>query len=66
MFLQIEAYSLQTQFGLRVGDPTDHISQHISGGIGFVRVLSSPGGNRINPKQSYGWFSINYRIGFNW
>jgi len=67
MFLQgTEAYSLQTQFGWKLGEPDERIAQHISVGIGFVRILASPLGNRINPKQSYGWFSINYRIGFNW
>ncbi|MBA3665477.1 MAG: hypothetical protein H0W61_14875 [Bacteroidetes bacterium] len=62
----IEAYSVQTQFGWRFGRPQGRISQHLSFGLGFVRILSSPAGNRINPKQAYGWGSINYRIGVNW
>ncbi|MCE3228544.1 MAG: hypothetical protein K0S32_3095 [Bacteroidetes bacterium] len=59
-----EAYSIQTQFGwcgkLAVGG----LYQHLSIGIGFARVLASPAGTRINPKQSYGWGSVNYRISF--
>lgn len=67
MLLQgIEAYSIQTQFGWRLGETNDRLSQHISLGIGFVRILSSQAGNRINPKQSYGWLSVNYRVGINW
>jgi hypothetical protein len=66
MFLQgTEAYSLQNQFGWRLTEPDDRLSQHISIGIGFVRILASPGGNRISSKQSYGWLSVNYRVGFN-
>jgi hypothetical protein len=65
MFLEnIEAYSLQTQFGWYKRFGTSPFYQHISFGIGFARVLSSQAGNRINPKQSYGWGSINYRISF--
>ena len=67
MFLSnIEAYSVQTQFGWRMTDQEDRISQHFSVGFGFVRILSSPAGKRINSKQSYGWLSFNYRIGLNW
>lgn len=62
----IEAYSVQTQFGWRIGKPQNLFSQHISIGVGFARILSSQAGNRIDPKQSYGWGSINYRIGVNW
>ena len=67
MFLRnIEAYSIQTQFGWRLGKPENTITQHFSVGFGFARILSSQAANRISPKQSYGWGSINYRIGFNW
>lgn len=67
MFLRnIEAYSVQTQIGWRLNDPEDRITQHLSVGFGFARILSSAAGNRISPKQSYAWGSINYRIGFNW
>jgi hypothetical protein len=67
MFLfNIEAYSIQTQFGYRIAEPDSRLVQHLSVGLGFVRILASPAGNNISPKQSYGWASINYRIGFNW
>ncbi|MBI2721642.1 MAG: hypothetical protein HYX39_05660 [Bacteroidetes bacterium] len=67
MFLiNLEAYSIQTQFGWRIGKPNKLFTQHISVGLGIARILSSQAGNRINPKQSYGWGSINYRIGVNW
>jgi len=62
----IEAYSIQTQFGWRLGEPEDRLVHHVSVGLGFVRILSSPGGNRISPKQSYGWASINYRVALKW
>ena len=66
MFLRnIEGYSLQTQVGMKLGDEKDHFFHQFSFGFGFVRVLSSPAGNRINPKESFGWFSINYRLGLN-
>jgi hypothetical protein len=61
-----EAYSVQTQFGWRIGEPASRFSQHVSLGFGFVRVLSSRAGARIDPKQSYAWGSITYRIGVNW
>lgn len=67
LFLRgIEAYSFQTQFGLRLGESTGGFVQHISIGFGFVRILESPSGSLINPKQSYAWYSINYRLGIRW
>ncbi|MCW3078424.1 MAG: hypothetical protein JWO32_3033 [Bacteroidetes bacterium] len=67
LFLRsIEAYTVQTQFGWRIGSIENRFIQHVSFGLGFVRILSSQAGKRINPKQSYGWMSINYRIGINW
>jgi hypothetical protein len=67
MFLRgIEAYSIQTQLGWRFGDPTKVMVQHLSFGFGLVRILSSPAGALISPKQSYGWFSVNYRVGIKW
>lgn len=67
MFIgSIEAYSLQTQIGWRFGDQSKFSSQHLSFGFGFVRILSSFAGPRINPKQSHAWASITYRIGVNW
>ncbi|MCE3260832.1 MAG: hypothetical protein K0S12_2473, partial [Bacteroidetes bacterium] len=65
MFLaNIEAYSLQTQFGWYGKLPLKGFYQHVSIGIGFARILSSQAGNLISPKQSYGWGSINYRVSF--
>jgi hypothetical protein len=67
MFISnIEAYSVQTQIGWKIGDPEDRLIHHVSVGFGFVRILSSPAGNQINPRQSYAWGSINYKIGFTW
>lgn len=67
MFLEgIEAYSVQTQFGWKYGKPNKAFVQHLSFGFGMVRILSSPAGARINPKQSYAWFSANYRLGIKW
>jgi hypothetical protein len=68
MFLKnTEAYSVQTQFGMKLGgDEGMRFFHQISIGFGFVRVLSSRAGSLINPKESFGWASINYRLGFNW
>jgi len=62
----IEGYSVQTQFGWKLGRPTGKIVQHVSAGYGIARILSAQGGTRINPKQSYSWFSVNYRLSFKW
>jgi hypothetical protein len=62
----IEGYSLQTQVGWRYGKPKSAFVQHFSLGFGFVRILASPGSQIINPKQSYAWYSINYRVGIKW
>jgi hypothetical protein len=67
LFLRnIEGYTLQTQFGWKVSSEKSRFVQHLSFGFGFVRVLSSPAGKLINPKQSYGWYSLNYRVGLSW
>ena len=67
MFLKgIEAYSIQTQFGWKIGNPAKASIQHLSFGFGLVRILSSPAGALISPKQSYGWYSLNYRVGIKW
>ena len=67
MFLRgIEAYSLQTQFGWKIGRAENAFVQHLSVGYGFVRILSSPAGSLISSKQSYSWFSVNYRVGIKW
>lgn len=62
----IEAYSIQTQFGWRAGKADGKITQRFSMGFGFARILSSQAGNLVDPKQSYGWGSINYSIGVKW
>lgn len=62
----IEAYSLQTQLGWRIGSNKSLVIQHFSLGFGFARILESPGSTIINNKNYYGWYSINYRIGVRW
>jgi hypothetical protein len=67
LFLRgIEAYTLQTQLGWKIEDPRGVFTQHLSVGFGFVRILSSPLGTVVNPRQSYGWYSLNYRLGIRW
>jgi hypothetical protein len=61
-----EAYSLQTQAGWKHEDVRGKFIQHFSLGFGFVRILGAPAGLIINPKQSYGWYSINYRLSLRW
>ncbi|MBA2610463.1 MAG: hypothetical protein H0U95_00735 [Bacteroidetes bacterium] len=61
-----EAYTVQTQFGWRIGKPEKAVVQHLAFGFGVVRILSSPAGAVISPKQSYASFSVNYRIGVKW
>ncbi len=62
----IEAYTIQTQFGWKYGKPEKAGIQHLSFGFGVVRILSSPAGAQISPKQAYAAFSLNYRIGAKW
>jgi hypothetical protein len=62
----IEAWTIQTQMGWRLGNPSGVFVQHLSLGFGFIRILSSPAGTVVDPRQSYGWYSLNYRLGFNW
>jgi hypothetical protein len=62
----IKGFTLQTQVGWRFGKPDGLFSQHLSAGFGFVRLLDTPAGRLISPKQCYGWYSINYRVGINW
>lgn len=66
VLLNMEAYTIQTQAGWRLSEKDERLSQHIAIGFGVARILSSSAGNRINPKQSYGWCSISYRVGLNW
>ncbi|MCC6370963.1 MAG: hypothetical protein IT236_08165 [Bacteroidia bacterium] len=65
-FGKTEAYTLQTQFGWRFGNPQGILVQHLSIGFGFVRVISVANVTNINPRQSYAWYSLNYRLGFRW
>jgi len=60
-----EGYSVQTQFGIRIGNPNRKIVQHLSFGFGFVRIISSSS-RRYDAKQSQMWGSINYRLGVSW
>lgn len=62
----IEAYSLQTQVGWCIGDTQSAFIQHISVGFGFARIVEAPGSGIINTKNSYGWYSVNYRLGIRW
>lgn len=61
-----EAYTLQTQVGWRYSSTNEKFLQHLSVGFGFAHILSSPLGQRISPKQSYGWYSLNYRVSIRW
>lgn len=66
MLGEIEGYSIQTQFGWKVGKPSARFVQHISFGFGFLRVISVAAAQTVDPKQSYAWGSINYRFGIRW
>lgn len=67
LFLRnVEGYTIQTQMGWKFSKPEKKIVQHLSLGFGFVRVLSIAGSTLIDPKQSYSWFSLNYRVGVKW
>ena len=65
-FYNTEGYSIQTQFGLKLGNPERKFVQHLSIGFGFVRVLSSAAIRVSDTKQSHVWYSINYRLGVKW
>ncbi len=65
-FYNTEGYSVQTQFGLKLSRPQNKIVQHLSIGFGFVRVLSSAALRVTDSKQSYVWYSLNYRFGLKW
>lgn len=62
----VEGYTIQTQMGWKFSKPENKLVQHLSLGFGFVRVLSIAGSTLIDPKQSYSWFSLNYRVGIKW
>jgi len=65
-FLNIEGYSLQTQFGIRVGRPDKKTVQHLAVGFGFVRIISSSALRIVDPKLAHPWYSLNYRLGVKW
>ena len=62
----IEGYSLQTQFGYKLQNPKHNFTQHLSVSFGFIRVTSLAFNASINSKQSYTWYSVNYRVGIKW
>jgi hypothetical protein len=64
-FFNTEAYSVQTQIGIKVGRAESRVVQHLSVGYGFVRIISS-NSLRYDAKQSHLWFSLNYRFGVKW
>jgi hypothetical protein len=67
LFLRsIEAYTYQTQLGWRFTGNEIPVVHHLSVGFGFVRIVSAPTGNLINPRQSFGWLSLNYRVSLRW
>jgi len=62
----IEGYSIQTQIGYRFGKPEKLFSQHLSVGFGVAGILTPPAGAVVPAGQFYSWFSLNYRLAFNW
>lgn len=65
-FADIEAYSIQTQLGLRVSNPQKKIAQHLGIGFGFVGIISSPVLQVRDTRKVHPWFSLNYRFGIKW
>jgi hypothetical protein len=63
---EVEAYTLQTQLGWRFGPPQQAFVQHFSVGFGIANIISAPTTALLSPKQFYGWYSVNYRLGFRW
>ncbi|MBS1651111.1 MAG: hypothetical protein JSU07_03795 [Bacteroidetes bacterium] len=62
--LDVDAVTLQTQFGWRFGDMTKKgFLQFLSFGYGFVTVID---GQTRNLDRPIPWGSINYRVGFGW
>ncbi len=60
----VTAYSVQFQNGFFFPSANGKRANTLSLGFGFVRIISIPGGNYLNPKQSYPWMSFTYRLGF--
>ncbi len=65
MLRGLEGYSIQYQIGLHA-QGGKNMSQHISVGYGFVKILNVPSSSTVNPEQLYGWLSINYRLSLLW
>jgi hypothetical protein len=63
-FDNTEGYTIQTQFGWRISRPERRRVHHISVGYGIVRFIASSAGKYNDPRQSFGWISLNYRLGF--
>lgn len=64
-FYNTEAYTIQTQIGMKLGRSKSRVVQHLSIGYGFIRILSS-NALRSDSKQSLMWYSLNYRLGVKW
>lgn len=60
----ITAYSVQFQNGFLFCSSNGKLASTFAIGFGFARILASPVGNAINPKQSYPWASFTFRLGF--
>lgn len=60
----ITAYSVQMQNGILIGSRNGKMASTLAIGFGFVRIVASPFGGGINPKQSYPWGSFTFRLGF--
>ncbi len=59
-------YSLQTEFGWLSAYREKGYTQSLSFGFGFVRLITAPNGLLVDPKQSYSWLSVNYKVGVKW
>lgn len=60
----ITAYSVQMQNGILIASRNGKMASTLAIGFGFVRIVASPFGGGINPKQSYPWGSFTFRLGF--
>ncbi len=61
MLRGLEGINAQYQFGWHIQSGRN-LSQHLSIGYGFVKILNIPSSSTLNPDQLYGWVSFNYRI----
>lgn len=62
---RIEAFTTQTQFGWRFGGSKGFV-QHVSVGVGFVKILSANTQLFTSDATFHSWYSINYQIGLRW